>query len=177
MVKHRLRILRKRRRLWVQIPPGPFIHLKSLIVKSFLFFMEKNLSFFIRIEKLKQARKKEKVDEKEIIKLLNELKNRKFVFKSQSDLLNYIREKFKDKNLPSKEKIRRIAIKVGYRIRYVTRKIKKFLEDCPVCGSSLAEKYIENLNGEKVILYYFCKFCKYKTKDKRDLPIKFKFIL
>lgn len=139
--------------------------------------MERDLSFYIRIERLKQARKREKIDEKELLDFLTELKNKKLVFNSQGELLEKIKRTFKDKNLPSKEKIRKIAIKVGYKIKYVTKKVEKELEKCPICDSPLFEKYDVNLKGEKSVIYYFCKFCGFKTKDKRDLPIKFRFIL
>lgn len=139
--------------------------------------MEKNLSFFIRIEKLKQARKKEKVEESEIFKILKECYNKRIVFSSQGKLIEYIKNKVGDKILPSREKIRRLAIKAGYKIKYFTKKIEKEMDRCPICNSPFFEKYSTNLKNEKITEYYYCKVCKFKTKDKKDLPIKFKFIL
>ncbi|MEM0324457.1 MAG: hypothetical protein QXW35_00985 [Candidatus Aenigmatarchaeota archaeon] len=139
--------------------------------------MEKNISFFVKIEKLKKARKREKASEKEIFEILKDAYNKKIVFKSQDKLIKYLKEKVGNKNLPSKEKIRKIIIKVGYKIKYSTKKVDKELNKCPICFSPLFEKYSINLRNEKIIEYYYCKFCNFKTKDKRDLPIKLKFIL
>ena len=139
--------------------------------------MEKNLLFFIRIEKLKAARKKERASEKEIYNLLKNAYEKRIIFRSQSELINYLKDNLKDKLLPSKEIIRKVAIKVGYKIKYSTKRIDKEYRECPVCGSPLTKIITHNIKGEPVISEYECKFCKFKTKDKKDLPIKFKFIL
>ncbi|MEM5828067.1 MAG: hypothetical protein QW197_01005 [Candidatus Aenigmatarchaeota archaeon] len=139
--------------------------------------VQKNLKFFITIEKLKKAREKERVSEKEVMKVLIDSYNQRINFNSLSILINYLKSKFPDKILPKKEIIRRIAIRAGYKVKYVCKKVEKPLEKCPICGLPLFEKFSYNLKGEKVVDYYYCKFCGYKSRDRKDLPIKFKFIL
>lgn len=139
--------------------------------------MEKNLAFFIRIEKLRKSAKKKKIEKNVVLKTLREAYENRIIFKSQKDLILYLQSKFKDKKLPSKEKIRKAAIIAGYKIKYFTKKIEKEFEKCPICSSNFSEHYSINLKGEKILDFYFCKFCGFKTKDKKDLPIKFKFIL
>jgi len=138
--------------------------------------MERNLSFFIRIEKLRAARKREKASEKEIYDLLKKAYEKRIIFKSQSELIKFLRENIKNKNLPLKKVIREIAIRVGYKIKYFTKRTRKEYENCPVCGKFLSKVTAFNIKKESIILEYVCKFCKFKTKDKKDLPIKFKFI-
>lgn len=139
--------------------------------------MERNLTFFIRIEKLRAARNKERASEKEIYDLLKGAYEKRLVFRSQGELIKFLKDNLKDKILPSKEIIRKIAIRVGYKIKYFTKRVEEEYEECPICGSPLTKITTHNIKGEPVILEYECKFCKFKTKDKKDLPIKFKFIL
>lgn len=138
---------------------------------------KKDLKFFITLEKLRKAREKEKASEREIMKVLIDSYNNRIYFNSLSELINYLKSKFPDKNLPKKELIRRIAIRAGYKIKYVCKRVEKPLEKCPICGLPLFEKISFNLKGEKTVEYYYCKFCNYKSRDRRDLPTKFKFIL
>ncbi|MEM0480610.1 MAG: hypothetical protein QXQ14_00245 [Candidatus Aenigmatarchaeota archaeon] len=136
--------------------------------------MKRDLKFFVKIEKLKKARRKKKIEESELRKILEEIIKEHKVIKSQGLLIKEIKKRT-DKALPNIKKIRRILIKLGAKVFYVTRK-DDFQENCPVCGNPFSEKYSLNLKGEKIIEYYYCKLCGFKTKDRKDLPIKFKFV-
>jgi len=135
--------------------------------------VKRDLKFFIRIEKLRKAKKAEKISETELINILKEIFEKYKVIKSQKFLINEIKKRT-NKSLPNIKKIRRIIAKLGIKIIYISRK-GNVQENCPVCDSPLFEKIYFNLKNEKVVEYY-CKVCEYKSNDKRDVPIKFKFL-
>ncbi len=134
----------------------------------------KNLKYFIRIQKIREIAKKPILDELKLKQILKEIANEKKIFNSTKEIREEIQKRIGKKyKLPSTKRLLKTILKVGAKIKVRKKKIKKEFEKCPVCQNYLRAKIEKNLKGEKTVLYYFCPFCNFKTKDKKEVPIRY----
>ncbi|KAA0000294.1 MAG: hypothetical protein FE047_01755 [Thermoplasmata archaeon] len=75
----------------------------------------------------------------------------------------------------SLKRTRILAARSGFiRVEVKKKHTNKKIENCPVCGGKLEKIRNMSLLGEKIVIGYVCKSCRYKSKV-NELPLRYSF--
>jgi uncharacterized protein with PIN domain len=115
--------------------------------------------------------------EKEVLRVLRLLFNKRKVVNSQRQLKKLVDEYLKKKRV-SRYRLRNIAIKSGFiKLEIHSREgdPERVLTRCPVCDTSL--KRVKNLTiwGGRVTIEFRCPLCGYWTGKKKRIPTRYVF--